>query len=1606
MADANAPHNAAAPEILAALKALQADLAAARTQLAALERQVGAARAAPVARTAGVAQGAARTEADMARLLQMEREFIGLRQAENGAAKTLADTERARGAAVARNLAEEKAASAELQRRTALQERLNIVSAQASRLPVAQRAGFIGAQARPEAGVLPLVQPQQVRRAVGAAYGADDAARIAATRQSVAALAATEGQYIERTRAASAMSHDFLMRLGSGQATLGEFGRNLAETGGKFAGWTAAAAGVGGLVATVAAMGRGARDSSAGVNQLARSVDDVNPAKAQRGFRDLSREMNVSIKEASDAQFQFSRTFNNSDDSLKAASVGLRALKLDNVSLAESVRALTAIHNQFGVSADDLLPTFDKLDEGQRAFNARVGESLPALTRSTAAVKNAGGNLDDLIKIIVYGVRVSGQTGSVIGNALARSAANFVPKNAKDIRAMGLDPTQGYTELLTEAIHKAATMTGEQRRKLAAAIGGPQLGSRVFAPLLGASKQFDEVSEGLDKKAKGASQFELDYKLAQTDEQLKKVGNTLERIGAALAESGAFAGLGAALKLINLVLGGIEKMINLYDEIPEAIRPWITMLIEARGLMLILQRTRLGEGIANATGVGFLGPSPQRQALRAQTGALGRSAEAYEASATQSAATARAAEQEALIQQRLASEQRALGLYAESNALEQGAVASRQRAVIEGQKAVALAGEADAQRAQILALTRGEVEVSAEIVAAQRAAIAGLAAGNAGNAAAAAAAGTGAAAAGAGGLAAVGQGRALTAAETAAVAAAGSATTTAGRVAQGARQVGSLGARFARGIGRFASGMGLFSKGLITFIVAQAFFDNLKEGTKKLEEQRTSLDKGVSSLAELHAQVEKASHPVDVGFAGGVVDTITHPFGGGVQDTNNDAARSRKKLLENIEALRIRTKGTDVEVGFSFKELIAEEAKNAEEFAKGHISRAEYKRRYDDVQENLKRSLEILTGDGKGLQKAEKDAQRAYNRGFANARPQQGDPFSQFSHVGLQENVDLLESIGLKDKVRGTSRQDFTTITRGITFIAAKYRNTNDKKQLQLIDQAYNALDTFISQQADEFKDILNHVKRSGSEIPASAITPGVALSQLGVQTYRTHASYDAYIKKLQGERDEIPKRLGEMRQGLTRDRKALANAERKLHGPGGLVPGPAGPNVFGSPIGDLTPQVATLFGRSIPGLGNVQPLLVKDQHQIDRVHRLKEKIEKDKKQLAESGKQLSKRDQKILDAINQAQEEQFNIDSQAIDLRAQYAQATAADKSDAIAEKIKYDGQQVQLALRYHGPDRWAKILAALTTQAQDISAQAQQHIADIELSGQLATSRIGGTGPGADRARLRTQLSYAQRALAAARAERPNPNKADDIKNAEIRVNDLNNQIAAQVQQDAQQAHANAEALYQSRIAVRLARAGDDPVRRDRIKLEGDLHALRHLKRSDFKTTAEYQAARNNALATVITDRHQIVTDTANEDLQDAQFQHEIGKLTDEQYISKLKQILKLKGLSKQMRQNLLLEIYRQEHAGDGDLSLNLGDIKLPSTYQIVRGLRKGFGAKAPAVSQAGGALLKTENHNTFTFHINGGNAKEVASVVGETLDTATGGSALANLRAAGAI
>lgn len=639
-----------------------------------------------------------------------------------------------------------------------------------------------------------------------------------------------------------------------------------------------------------------------------------------------------------------------------------------------------------------------------------------------------------------------------------------------------------------------------------------------------------------------------------------------------------------------------------------------------------------------------------------------------------------------------------------------------------------------------------------------------------------------------------------------------------------------------------------------------------------------------------------------------------HPFGETNAESQRQAGASAAAMDASIQRARQRSAASPVEqVGYSYQELLAEEQADIDALNKHHISKSEFNRRYAEILKSMGVSLDVLTGDGKGL----KDAQTRAAQMFAQAMEQQtptNDPFSQFDKASIDENLAFLGSITDREKYKGAGAGDFETISRGLQYMQGKYGGSQDKQTIQKLNQAFAALDTFISQQSDQFKAVLAEARYAGPRVNPAAIDAGTAIEGLGQEQRAQDAAYDQYVKKLTDERKKLSARLGANSQAV----------------------------------------------------------------------------------------------QKITAELAQAQEQQYQSDVQNIDVREKYNESTATDKSQAIADKIKADGELVQLAFRYTGPDKWQKILEALAQQNQDIAAQAQQHLQDIQLSGDVRTSSIQTLGPAGDLARLQSQLQTARQKLAAAYSEAPNQNKHDDILNAQREVNDLNLQIAQTVQTQQQNADKIAQDLYDSQMAIKLAQAGDDPIAKDRLTIQQDTHDLQSINPRDFQTTAEYQAARNKALAKVIGDRRQLVTDHAQRDLDNAKFEHDIGQLTDQQYISQLRKILEMKQLTTQMRQSILLQIYQLQHQDQGALELNApGGIRAPSMYEVVKSMRVNAGRRVGSGAiVASGPMIHQTNHNTFNFNFRGGSKSEIGNAIAEALDKATGGSAIANLRAAGAI
>ena len=123
----------------------------------------------------------------------------------------------------------------------------------------------------------------------------------------------------------------------------------------------------------------------------------------------------------------------------------------------------------------------------------------------------------------------------------------------------------------------------------------------------------------------------------------------------------------------------------------------------------------------------------------------------------------------------------------------------------------------------------------------------------------------------------------------------------------------------------------------------------------------------------------------------------------------------------------------------------------------------------------------------------------------------------------------------------------------------------------------------------------------------------------------------------------------------------------------------------------------------------------------------------------------------------------------------------------------------------------------------------------------------------------------------------------------------------------------------------------------------------------------------------------------------IEDVEFEADIGKLTLDQQIAAYQRILNTQKLTRDARRDLRRKIYalRKETENDSTFDLNVGNIKLPTIYEIRRAVSGGVN---------GGGVTVTQSNN---YQINGaGDPKAVALEINKL----NGGANKAALRSAG--
>lgn len=1383
-------------------------------------------------------------------------------------------------------------------------------------------------------------------------------------------LGLVQNQASDAMRKHGALTTEFLGALARGETTIQEFGYQIGATIGKFAGWTAAATATYGALGAIVELGKGAIDSANGVGMLHRTIDNLDTQKAAQNIRDLSAGTATPIKEAADAVFQYSRTFHNLADATGAAKLGLSALQLDQVKIADSVKLDTILNQQYGLGIQGLRGVYDLLASGQREYNARLSDMIPFLQKSIGAVKNAGGDLTQLIQLGTYATKVTQLSGTQTGTAFYRAAATFVPKAAdqatlqslglltgpnkvqseadqKRLQSLGIKTSGGnFTQLLMDAIQKALTFDPKERSEALKAIYGPQYGGRFAAviapgnvPLLNqiTGKAGDPAKALTPAAVKGSLQVELEHLLGTTGKQLAQFVYGLQRLGSALSSSGALQPLGALLAAANVALTGIKDLVEAFDKLPKPMKDVLEVLAAWRVASIVLTGTKLGASVAGLPGLrGVTGVIPglrqsPEQALRLDVaeGLRKRIADLGNTSAQiGSELTKNKGIQERLIP--IQAEQLA--------ATKRGGISQREQLVATEQyntttqRLAKLKQEALDNEAALAAIEARRVTIAADLVGTTASKrnprryadpqVAGL-------------------------ISVAGTNAAITAAEVEA----GDARL--GAVAQQKLAIVKARAAAMLGLNAEASLEASLAMKAEALAAAQA---GAAANTTVLASARNSLSAmssrigafvgGISPLTALLFGLPLAFEAIK-----SVIDSFN--------SATDAATRAATEVPTNLAA--VQKKAADLQKAAQ-KQANLEYHSNVPIFG-GLI----------DTVVNAPAKLIGLEGDSKGtanksavqldaarvyqsfITQAQNDAKvfgtsqqgrdRMYAQ-FANLR-QLGERYAKFSgsgkqdleaffnalqtaYQGYQDQLKLIPVGGKKDpfsQFEGQDAKQTKAQLQGLDDVSKVY-GTQDPAALKSAIYGYTYLAT----------------KYRGSQTPAdlqelaSAQQNLVSVVTKGVQD---HLKAATAATTFSGQASEIHAGLALITTAKATAQKAydddvkkwgsLANVTKKAH--------------------EALVQITALFDDQLKSVISADIALIKTQSDL---------------------------------ATSQI--------------------GGISPESDVARAESALQGLRNQLAkAQADGADY--QVIAGLTQQinsaAQGLIKQKISNasaLLDAQLAGKI--SSITGIGPADDIARAQQAVSNAQTKLAhdksigaGATALQLDQNAIDDASRALTQAN------TTQMQ-----------ALHQSAAALIQAQAGydesltNDPLKQDRIQLAADIKALAIIKRGDYKSDQDYQAAILNAKKTVNSDKTKINDQIISTDLSNLAFEAHVGKLSDQAYIDGLRKILKTKKLTLQQRQQIETQIYDlttqlAQGTGKGNqLDLNVGNIKLPTAYQIRAAIARGQRGEIP------GSQNTTINHtSTVTVIVNDKNA---VSKVGAEIDAHLGTSVKSAMRAAGVI
>jgi TP901 family phage tail tape measure protein len=387
-----------------------------------------------------------------------------------------------------------------------------------------------------------------------------------------------------------------------------ELGRQTTATIGKFGGWLAAGGLVFAALDAVRAIGKGAIESASGVNQLERVIkkpSSIDSSSLQKSFRQESQHFNLPIEDVTGAAYEMGKVFKTQNEALEASKAVLYSVKVGELDVATASRYLIAIINGFHLPANQLVGVFDQLNNAQNEFGISIADVEAGLAKASGSFNAAttkGSPIQkyhELLALITTAQKATGQTGQVVGTAIQR-APNFLrqDKNKEILKRYGIDAGGDLNDIIVQGFEKSQSLSGHKIAELASAIFGPQYGARIGTPLFQQFDLYKKVLAGTSPKAsKGSGETELQTQLGSISERIAKIKTNLESLGSGLSESGFLNILGIGVESINQMLQLTNNVLEIFNKLPAPVKDTVAAIIEARIALAAIRKFNVGDSL-------------------------------------------------------------------------------------------------------------------------------------------------------------------------------------------------------------------------------------------------------------------------------------------------------------------------------------------------------------------------------------------------------------------------------------------------------------------------------------------------------------------------------------------------------------------------------------------------------------------------------------------------------------------------------------------------------------------------------------------------------------------------------------------------------------------------------------------------------------------------------------------------------------------------------------------------------------------------------------------------------------------------------------------------